>query len=376
MFSKPVRENDKPPCKKNTTTENPILNYRDFFKKGIVLKKYKVPELKTIAKHHRLHITGTKGVLIERIENLFTKMKSAEKIQCIFRGWLVRFSFKIRGEAFKDRSLCVNDTDFCTLEPINEIPFEYFYSYRDEKDFIYGFNISSLIQLFKKNQKLENPYNRERIDRQKICQILFLNNIIPILFAEKDENHIKIIAEKPIENRAQEAQYLSNFYYRPQVLLTQSEMNMELRTNLQKIVSSRNMPITRRIQELFMEIDRLGNYTQSSWYSSLNRSEYVRLYRTLFDIWYYRGHIPREIKNKICPLIDPFSNIFSTRLSTFEITLDQIQVICTTVIENLIYSGIDEEYRKIGTLHVLSALTLVSGPARMAMPWLYESIVF
>jgi hypothetical protein len=44
--------------------------------------------------------------------------------------------------------------------------------------------------------------------------------------------------------------------------------------------------------------------------------------------------------------------------------------------ENLIYSGIDEEYRKIGALHVLSALTLVSSPARIAMPWLYESIVF
>jgi hypothetical protein len=375
MFSKPLRENDKPPCKKNTTTENQILNYRDFFKKGIVLKKCKVPELKTIAKHHRLHITGTKGVLIERIENLFKKMKSAEKIQRIFRGWLVRFSFKIRGEAFKDRSLCVNDTDFCTLEPINEIPFEYFYSYRDEKDFVYGFNITSLIQLFKKNQKLENPYNRERIDRQKICQILFLNNIIPILFAEKDENHIKIVSEKPMETRTRE-QYLSVFYYRPQVLLTYSQMNSELRGNLQKIVSSRNMPIARRIQELFMEIDRLGNYTQSSWYSSLSRAEYVRLYRTMFDIWHFRGHIPREIKNKICPIIDPFSNIFSTQLSNFDITLDQIQVICTTVMENLIYSGVDEEYRKIGTLHVLSALTLVSSPARNAMPWLYESIVF
>ena len=303
-------------------------------------------------------------------------MKGAEKIQRIFRGWLVRFSFKIRGEAFKDRSLCVNDTDFCTLEPINEIPFKYFYSYRDEKDFVYGFNISSLIQLFRKNQKLENPYNRERIDRQKICQILFLNNIIPILFAEKDENHIKIIAEKPIENRAQESQYLSNYYYRPQVLSSYTEMNPELRANLQKIVSSRNMPIARRMQELFMEIDRLGNYTQSSWYSSLNRAEYVRLYRTMFDIWHFRGNIPREIKNKICPIIDPFTNIFSTHLSNFDITLDQIQVICTTVMENLIYSGIDVEYRKIGTLHVLSALTLVSSPARIAMPWLYESIVF
>jgi hypothetical protein len=376
MLSKPMRDNDETRCKKHTM-EKPMIDYHDFYNKKMHLKSYKVPELKCIAKHHRLHITGTKGVLIERIENLFQKMKNAEKIQRIFRGWLVRFSFKIRGEAFKDRSLCVNDTDFCTLEPIDEIPFEYFYSYRDEKDFIYGFNISSLIQLFKKNQKLENPYNRERIDRQKICQILFLNNIIPILFGEKQENHIKIIQERATNNNMTNISHgLSVHYYRPRIILSYSEMNTNLRTNLHKIISSRNMPMSRRIQELFIEIDRLGNYTQSVWYTSLGQTEYMRFYRILFDIWQYRGQIPQNVKNKICPFIQPFANIFSHHNNHTEFSLEQIQILCTTVMENLIYSGIDEEYRKIGTLHVLSALTIVSRSARTAMPWLFESIVY
>jgi hypothetical protein len=375
MLSKPMRDNDETRCKKHTM-EKPMIDYRDFYNKKLHLKSYKIPELKCIAKHHRLHITGTKGVLIERIENLFQKMKNAEKIQRIFRGWLVRFSFKIRGEAFKDRSLCVNDTDFCTLEPIDEIPFEYFYSYRDEKDFVYGFNISSLIQLFKKNQKLENPYNRERIDRQKISQILFLNNIIPIVFKSCSENHVKIVQEKPAENRAPSVSNLSVHYYRPRLLLSYSDLNTELRTNLQKIISSRNMPLQRRIRELFMEIDRLGNYTQSVWYSNLDRGEYIRFYRTLFDIWQFRGQIPMGVKMKICPIVEPFTNIFSSHINHLEISLEQIQLICTTVMENIVYSGIDEEYRKIGALHVLSALTLVSRSARSAMPWLYESIMY
>jgi hypothetical protein len=44
--------------------------------------------------------------------------------------------------------------------------------------------------------------------------------------------------------------------------------------------------------------------------------------------------------------------------------------------ENMVYSGINNEIRQIGAFHVLTALTMVSIPARHSMPWLYESIVF
>ena len=43
--------------------------------------------------------------------------------------------------------------------------------------------------------------------------------------------------------------------------------------------------------------------------------------------------------------------------------------------ENMIYSGLNVEYRKIGALHSLTALTMVSIQARQIMPWLYESII-
>ena len=43
--------------------------------------------------------------------------------------------------------------------------------------------------------------------------------------------------------------------------------------------------------------------------------------------------------------------------------------------EHLVYCGIDNDHKKIGTLHALSALTLVSRDARLAMPWLYESVI-
>ena len=40
----------------------------------------------------------------------------------------------------------------------------------------------------------------------------------------------------------------------------------------------------------------------------------------------------------------------------------------------MIFSGFDEEYRKLGILHVLTALTVVSANARSELLWLYESL--
>jgi hypothetical protein len=42
----------------------------------------------------------------------------------------------------------------------------------------------------------------------------------------------------------------------------------------------------------------------------------------------------------------------------------------------MVYTGIDVEYQKLGALHVLSVLTIVSMDARRNMMWLYESLVY
>ena len=46
------------------------------------------------------------------------------------------------------------------------------------------------------------------------------------------------------------------------------------------------------------------------------------------------------------------------------------------IIENLIKSAIDVDNKTLGSFYVLTALTLVSEPAREAMPWLYEAGVY
>jgi hypothetical protein len=141
-----------------------------------------------------------------------------------------------------------------------------------------------------------------------------------------------------------------------------------------KIRELRTFSMERRIQNLFIEIDLLGNYTQSSWFSSLQRRDFVRFLRCLYEIWNYRAQIPAETKRQICQFQDPFYQIrFPNAIET---TIDEIKNMCVTVMEDMVYTGVDAEFKKLGTLHVLSALTTVSIPARNSMLWLYESLYY
>jgi hypothetical protein len=379
-----VSEHKEKSPKSDKKLVNTKLSYVDFIGNSVILKKYKVPELKSIAKHLRIHITGSKHVLIERIETHFNKVSKSIKIQKIFRGFILRKSFILRGEAFKEKSLCVNSTDFYTLEPLHEIDFELFFSYKDSQNFHYGFNITSLIKLMKnKSVQLLNPYNREIIPQNVISNIGSLYKKIQLLFPSiLEPEDIKSLpntgANQELSgvgrNRERANIQPSRIYGSNMVLNLETTNLMQEISNKINEIREKSVPV--RIQELFMEIDQLGNYTNAEWFSTLTIRDYIRLYRNLYDIWNYRAQLSYEMKRKICLLNDPFLGIFNQRIYSNDISFSQIQEACLKVFENMVYTGIDIEHRKIGTMHSLSALTIVSLDARNAMPWLYESLVF
>lgn len=368
VFSKPLQTNDE-------------LSYLDFYKNNVDISKLKLVQLKNIARKNKLPMSGTKPILINRIENFFMRSKSSSLIQKKFRGYLVRNSFSIRGPAFNDVKKCVNDTDFITLDPLNEIDFHDFYSYQDSAGFIYGFSVKSLISLLAQKGTIINPYNREKIDMKKIKQIISLHRIKKLLFSSFQVEYTKPSENLPRENVVQSINENSNVTNTLQqirtsnVFLNNSFLNTLNRGLIEKIQQIQQKPTEIRVQELFMEIDQLGNYTQAAWFDNLSTSDYLRFYRYLGDIWNYRGQLSNEMKRNICSLTDPFRNNYIVRNSTI-LGHEQIKKICLNAMEHMIYTGIDIEYRKLGALHALSALTIVSIPARQNMMWLYESLVF
>jgi hypothetical protein len=402
-FSKPIKKSETHEKKKlaNKNSENGMLTYLEYFNKNIDLQKFTIPILKIQAKHHNLYVSGTKPVLIKRLHDHFKTQRSVIILQTFFRKVLVRFLWNIRGPALlnSQRKLCVNDTDFNTLDPINEIDFYDFYSYKDEAGFVYGFNLKSLIMMLKKTGDIINPYNRERFTCKQIRIIISLykwrihvqkylvenrslithNNQENVVVSNTNTNNRnevpgnlhfirrRVGGANREENRDEPTHNIVNQQYfnrRAQVL-----------ANLDEI---RNNSVERRARDLFIEIDLLGNYTNQSWFMNLTTIGYIRFIQTLYDIWTWQSNMTNAIRTRICPYFTPFaygvprSNIFLNRNPN----IYYLKTNCLTIMENIVFSGGETEDRKLGVIHVLSALTMVSSGARHAMPWLFEALTY
>lgn len=99
---------------------------------------------------------------IQRVK--IQRNKHATRIQSAFRRHLVVRYIRAHGPALRlsDRArLCQNDTDFCTMDEMKDIPLEQFISIRDKAGCIYGFDIQSLHHLYcsqLKPRQIKNPY--------------------------------------------------------------------------------------------------------------------------------------------------------------------------------------------------------------------------
>lgn len=351
----------------------PEITYDNFIKNKIKLTSFKLPELKYALKKHNLKISGKKELLVERLDTHFNHTFSVQKIQKMFRGWIIRNLIMLKGPGLKNPTICVNDKDFVTMEPLKEISISNFYSYKDSKEFIYGFDIASLIHIIKSNAKLQNPYNREKINQQMIDEIKRVYRLTFLVFPDfRNDN-------QPLHNPFQSTRHprtnrnLNTTNANNQI---NDNMNAAMISNRNRLVEIRRKTSNERINDLFMEIDSLGNYTQSEWFNNLDIRSYIRLYRCLYEVWNYRSQLSFEVRNQICPNPGPFDGIFPRVVYHDDLTLDQIKTGCLTAFENMVFLGINEDSRRLGAFHALSALTIVSVGARQAMPWLYDSVAY
>lgn len=325
------------------------ITYDKYCRDKIDLKKYKIPELKKIAKYNNLKVGGTKPILLERLAVHFNKIKNIIKIQCLIRRKLIYIYMDYKGPALKNRKLCVNDNDFYTLEPLNEVKFYNFFSYKDNNNFIYGFDINSLLTMMKKPGIVQNPYNREKIAYDILKKASYIGKMNRLFLPRKSTS------------------------YDESVNLSKKD---EIIEKMRKI---RNENINNRINNLFYEIDNLGNYTTPLWISNLNINDYFNLIRYIYDIWTYRANLPILTKRRICPYFNPFidglENI-NMRSPENANNLELVKLACITIMENLIYTGINDDFKQIAALHILTAITHVSEDARNQLPYLYDSITF
>lgn len=318
--------------------------WNDYLKTPERLGKFKVLQLKHIARRNGLRVSGTKPELTSRITVHFKTITSSVYIQSLVRRNLVISQTNARGPGLFRRELCVNETDFYTLDPISDIKYSSFFSYADQTNVIYGFDLKSLELMFDKQERLINPYNRAPFSKIVVENINRLIQLLP--------DEIKLAK------------------------LTDDEISRNFMNQI------RDKSDDVRIRELFYYVDALGNYTQSSWFSDLSHTNLHRFITYLYELWKWRARLSREMRRNICPYFNPFIDGLEGRVSLTGINedvlndIDELRRVCITVMENFVYTGADEDFRKIGAMHVLTVLTHVSLDARNSIPWLYESIIF
>lgn len=298
----------------------------------LIDNNYKVLHLKEICRKYKQKLSGNKNELVFRIFNYLRLSKYSCVIQKLCRKFLIKKYNFSRGPAHIKRNLCVNKTDFLTMDELSDISYNQFISFCDENNQIYGFDILSLDNLFLKGGNITtNPYNRQILPASLKSNIKFIIRACKIF---KEKIVIKIEQPKPLSIAKQ----------------------LELKT-----------------VSIFQDIDNLGNYTDPQWFNNLGRVSMIRFLRELADIWEYRAQLSQETKREICPPIGtPMRNISLHALPNY--TLEILKKNTLIVIENLVKRGVNETNRALGANYVLCALTLVSEEAANALPWLYQSV--
>ena len=281
---------------------------------------YNVKQLKLICKHYKLPVKGNKPDIQLRIYNYLKCYKYATIIQKHWRGYLIRKINKLRGlDDFK--KICCNNQDFVTLEEIKTIPYlQYFSFIHNGKN--YGFDVNSIYDYIVKRNNKENPYDRSEFSSKIKFNLLELKRLTKIT----KQNTIFEIVETKVIN----------------------------------------------IHEIFNRIDELGNYSDVSWYNSLNYSGLMKFYRELYDIWIYRANLTNETKYKISKY-DPFNNVKPNFFENYSI--EELNNILIQVMKKFLYYAINDEYQKLGAMYILTALTIVSQSAAEAMPWYFSSVI-
>uniref|UniRef100_A0A6C0BBR6 SAP domain-containing protein n=1 Tax=viral metagenome TaxID=1070528 RepID=A0A6C0BBR6_9ZZZZ len=300
----------------------------------LIVNNYNQKQLKQFAKEYKLKVSGNKGQLVERLFSYLKLSSIIVKIQKQFRGFLQRKYNNLHGPAYLKRQLCTNDSDFLTGDDLAIIPFEQFFSFKDNDNFIYGFDVVSLYNLIIKSGKhVKNPYNRN------IISPVIIAGITKLLRVSKALN-IKV--------------------------------NIDVQDISQEITQQKSLEL--RTLDLFQNIDALGNYSNPQWFLDLNRIKLVKFIRDLTDIWEYRAQLTIETKKLICPPNGtPFRNLHGVTIN-HEQQLNSLRNIILDILEKMVNSGVDADSKALGAYYVLAALTLVNETAANALPWLFQSV--
>jgi hypothetical protein len=267
-------------------------------------------------------------IVLQQVFQQFEKYdaKDIHKIATIQQAYQLRKEKTInhlRGEGFLDKSLSNNDTDFFTYETSDEINDKYYFSYTDEKGFVWFFDIRSFNKLIEFKQA--NPYTMSIIPKSTVRRSKLLTKKLKLGVSDEvvDQNQLQV---------------------------------------------SRKQMIKQKCTDLFCDIDTSGYYCQPIWFMNLNIHLLKKLYRNLEDLWNFRLQITNEIKSRISP---PNGLVFTTRVSDVNHYLNRDNIRDLILNEVMKFKNAESfEDRKLGYMYFIIGMGAVSRECCETHPWL------
>ena len=247
--------------------------------------------------------------------------ESILKIQTNIRRWNITRNTKLRGSAYINRTICNNDEDFYTYEPIQDIENQFFFSYKDHQNNYWGFDIRSLKKLIDMNYG--NPYTTEPIQENIKVKI---NELISYL----NKNNVITVVDN-------------------------------------SVISDRKTLVKQKFVDIFAQMEYVGYSCNVSWVLELNNSRLKRLYRELEDIWNYRANLSESAKRAIVP---PNGILCSMPVSDYNhchVKVELQEILANELIK--ICGANDPGNMNLGFMYFIIALSFVSRPCFMIHNW-------
>lgn len=320
-LTKLKREKTNPDIKKEQ-----IISITKIKKKEIIelLNFYKIPHV-GVKRKENLYTKYTS--LLNTLNNCKNNSDKIIKLQSIFRLKLVKLKLKYHGLCYFNKQKCNNQVDFYTFEPCESIENKYFFSYKDNDKFYYGFDVRSLHKLIN-NNILSNPYTTYKFSQKLIENINFISN-----------------------------------------RLTQNNYSLEYQDTTEL---TEEQKYTQKVIKIFQKIDDLNYITNITWFNNLNIYNLREFYKQLEDIWNYRANLTLDEKKKIIPDLNVF-NLSVAKVFNIK-SLSQLRSISLETIDKFISSGITKSDKSLGALYILSSLVIVSDECAQEMPFLVQNL--
>lgn len=249
---------------------------------------------------------------------------AARKIQKFWRRRHFRILAKERGPAFFVRSLCHNNTELASFEPLETIPNVYFFVMKEPKR-LWGFDIRTLVVQYEEEGKLENPYTKEE------CEISVI---------ETFKKHVDRLKKYK----------LPIHYERITDLTPKQSWNL-------------------RVLDMCLRLDMLGYRIATHWFTDMSIDNQKKLYFLLHSLW---NELPENSRNTIVPSNAELGELFKWTPERIQLKteMDSVRRTNLNVIERMISSALEQSDRTLGAMYSVMCLTQVSYRCRNAYPWL------